>query len=163
MARFVPFARWVSACLLVVLAIALLGCQRGMSPERMQVHLEQYASRELLIMRGEGHVFAAVDIFGSRDAGQGKRHVFAWCLVAEVKPDLSLSSAVSIPVKFIIEQGAFGGHVVGHREPMSGSEYWESIQDIFPVAYHQAIMNFPHQTSDREQRLLAKAQEHFRR
>lgn len=132
MARFVSFFRWSGACLLVVLAVALLGCQRGMPPEQMQAHLEQYASRELLVARGEGRVFAAVDIFGSRDAGQGKRHVFAWCLVAEVKPDLSLSTAVSIPVKFIIEQAAFGDPVLGHREPLSGSEYWESIQDIFP-------------------------------
>ena len=163
MGRRVPFARWVSTCLLVVLTIAPLGCQRGMPPEQIQSHLEQYASRELLVAQGEGRVFAAVDIFGSSNVGQGKSHVFAWCLVAEVKPDLNFATAVSMPVKFIIEQGAFGGRVMAHRVPMSGSEYWESIQGIFPAAYHQSIRNFSHQTSDREQRLLAKAREHFRR
>jgi len=69
----------------------------------MQSHLEQYASRELLVAQGEGRVFAAVDIFGSSNVGQGKSHVFAWCLVAEAQQDLNIATAVSMPVKFIVE------------------------------------------------------------
>jgi len=154
---------YLLACLLVALAITLLGCQRDAFPLQMQSRIEEYASRELLGTRVVGSVFAAVDIFGSRDVDQGKSYVFAWCLVAEVQPDLSIATAASMPIKFTVERGPLGDRVVGHRVPLSGSLYWESIKDIFPVAYHRAIRNFPHQTSDREQRLLAKAREHFKR
>lgn len=96
--------------------------------------VEGYLVEEIGEANFGGGVFCAYEVLGV-DLQAASTDVYVWALCAEYFLEdgaLTMGTASSLPVALHLQQGDGQYRVIGHEIPGNGTDYWPSIQKIFP-------------------------------
>ncbi len=118
--------------LLLAIIISLAACKPA-SPAYL-TPVEAYLAANITPAYSGGVVFCAYDLLDAQ-ARAGSAEVYVWALCGEYTLEgetVVMQSGVSVPVALHLQESGGGYVVVGHEMPGDGTDYWPSIQRIFP-------------------------------
>ncbi|MGC5328465.1 hypothetical protein [Brevibacillus sp. SYSU BS000544] len=108
--------------------------------------------------------FASIDMFGVYGPSADQKYVYAWVLVESYKQEngnLVQEAGWSFPAKFVVDYVNGDYRVTKMEAPSDGSEYWPSIEQIFPTKYHKTIKEKTGNVAELQKQIVKKAQDFF--
>lgn len=118
--------------LLFAIVLSLAACKPASSDYLTPV--EEYLAENIQDAYFGGVIFCAYDLLDAQ-ARAGNADVYVWALCGEYTLEgetVVMQSGTSVPVALHLQESGRGYVVVGHEMPGDGTDYWPSIQRIFP-------------------------------
>ena len=103
--------------------------------------IQRYLETSIESPNSGGKMFCAYELFGT-ETKNAKKYIYLWtaCMEYYVKGGvLRQGAAVSLPVALNAEETSHGDMIKGHKKPVDGEGYGNSIRKIFPAKYHPVI------------------------
>lgn len=108
--------------------------------------------------------FASIDMFGVYGPSGDQKYVYAWVLVESYRQEngnLVQEAGWSFPAKFVVDYVNGDYQVTKMEAPSDGSEYWPSIERIFPTKYHNTIKEKTGNVTELQKLIEKQAQDYF--
>lgn len=108
--------------------------------------------------------FTAIDMFGVYGPSADQKIVYAWVLVesySQDKGNLAQQAGWSFPAVFVVDYINGDYRVTKMEVPNDGSEYWSSIERIFPSKYHNTIKEKTGNVGELQKRIEKQAKGYF--
>jgi len=103
--------------------------------------IQRYLETSIESTNSGGKMFCAYELFGT-ETKKTKKYIYLWtaCMEYYVKGGvLRQGAAVSLPVALTAKETSHGDMIKGHKKPVDGEGYGNSIRKIFPPKYQTTI------------------------
>ena len=127
-------------------------------------NIQRYLEASIELTNSGGKMFCAYDIFGTETKKTAK-YIYLWtaCVEYYVKSGLlRQGAAVSLPVALTVEETSHGDMIKGHKKPVDGEGYGNSIRKIFPPRYQSTIFAHSEEYNRRAGSLLRETERQAR-